>query len=158
MGKLFFGNAGSCPWKISSFVVQSRVVVKMIFLVWCRLLSCRIMVRKYAPFRCFISLFKAVLPAMLYYILYRTSIFACCFRQKEVWSSCPHLVRFITALIRISLIFSFPFFRFMGFFCFCSRQGIAIPYCCHAAFFRCMSQCSNTTVYVMSPLVTVVWL
>jgi len=117
-----------------------------------------LMVRKYAPFRCFISLFKAVLPTMHYYILYRTSILDCCFRQKEVWSSCPHPVRFITVLVRISFIFSSPFFRFMGFFCFCSRQGIAIPYCCHAAFFRCMSQCSSTTVYVMSPLVTVVWL
>lgn len=30
MVKLFFGNAGSCPQKFSSFVVQSRVVVKMI--------------------------------------------------------------------------------------------------------------------------------
>ena len=31
--------------------------------------------------------------------------------------------------------FSSPFFLFMGFHCSCSRQGIAIPCCCHAAFF-----------------------
>ena len=36
------------------------------------------------PFRWYLSLFKAVLPTIHYYILYRTSIFECCFRQKEV--------------------------------------------------------------------------
>ena len=35
------------------------------------------------PFRWYLSLFKAVLPTIHYYILYRTSIFDCCFRQKE---------------------------------------------------------------------------
>lgn len=35
------------------------------------------------PFRWYLSLFKAVLPTIHYYILYRTSIFECCFRQKE---------------------------------------------------------------------------
>ena len=68
--------------------------------------------------------------------------------------------RFVLLLL-LSVFHSFfcsPFFYFVGFYCFCSRQGIAIPYCCHADFFRCMSQCSNTTVYVMPPLVTVVWL
>lgn len=35
------------------------------------------------PFRWYLSLFKAVLPTIHYYILYRTSIFDCCFRRKE---------------------------------------------------------------------------
>lgn len=63
-------------------VLLSTSCLTTIFFIW--LNKVLLLVRKYAPFRCFISLFKAVLPTMLYYILYRTSIFACCFRQKEV--------------------------------------------------------------------------
>ena len=44
--------------------------------------------------------------------------------------------RFITALYPyFHSFFSSPFFLFMGFHCSCSRQDIAIPCCCHAAFF-----------------------
>lgn len=77
-------------------------------------------------------------------------------KRCEVHARTPFIL-----LLLLSVFHSFSVlisFVFMGFFCFCSRQGIAIPYCCHAAFFRCMSQCSSTTVYVMPPPVTVVWL
>ena len=49
-----------------------------------RVIEQNTMARKYAPFRCLIFMFKTVSPALPFYILYRTSIFNCCFRQKEV--------------------------------------------------------------------------
>lgn len=63
-------------------VLLSTSCLTTIFFIW--LNKVLLLVRKYAPFRCFISLFKAVLPTIHYYILYRTSILDCCFRQKEV--------------------------------------------------------------------------
>lgn len=77
-------------------------------------------------------------------------------KRREVHACTPFVL-----LLLLSVFHSFfcsPFFHFMEFYCFCSRQGIAIPSYCHAAFFRCMLQCSSTTVYVMPPPVTVVWL
>ena len=68
-------------------------------------------------------MFKTVLPALPCYILYRTSIFNCCFSSKR----CKvHAYTFLVLLLLLSVFHSFfrsPFFCFMGFFCICSRQG-----------------------------------
>lgn len=48
-----------------------------------------------------------------------------------------HVCTSFVLLLLLSVFHSFsssPFFRFMEFFCFCSRQGIAIPYYYHAVF------------------------
>ena len=52
-------------------------------------------------------------------------------KRCEVHACTPFVL-----LLLLSVFHSFlgsPFFHFMGFYCFCSRQGIAIPCCCHAA-------------------------
>lgn len=78
-------------------------------------------------------MFETIFISFITYYIELQFLTAVSGRKKcEVHARTPFV-----SLLLLSVFHSFfssPFFLFMGFHCSCSRQDIAIPCCCHAAF------------------------